>query len=216
MSSIAGSSGGWRQVLLVCGVLAPLLYLATDRIAGTVFRGYDFSTQSISDLSASGSPVRTLVLLLTLAATALAVAFSLGVCQSGGILGRIVALLILGNALFGLVAMTFFPTQLGVRPAFATPGVILMFLSVLCSVVAMLFGATAYAGWMRVVSIGVPISYVLLALLRYVTAGSADAVNLIGTQERTMGYSYLVWMMILAVHLLLSTGALSRPANASY
>jgi len=215
MSSIADNSGGWPQVLLVCGVLAPLLHLAIDRIAGTVFRGYDFSAQSISDLTASGSPVRTMVLMLTFAATALAVAFSLGVWQAAGILGRIVALLILGNALFALVAMGFFPTQLGVRPAFATPGVILMFLGVLCSVLAMLFGAAAFGGWMRVVSIGIPISYVLLALLRYATAGSADAVTLIGTQERTMGYSYLIWMVILAVHLLLSTGALTRLTNAS-
>jgi hypothetical protein len=147
---------------------------------------------------------------LTLAASALMVAFGIGVWRAAGpeILPRIVAVLILGNAAAGLVAMLFFPNQLGVRPIFGSPGVLLMFASVLSFVLAMAFGAAAFHGWMRLVSIAIPVSYVLLAVLRFATAASSKAGSevLIGTQERTMAYSFLVWVVLLAIyHLLLES-----------
>jgi hypothetical protein len=204
MGQVTSNIEGWRQVLLLCGTIAPPLHLATDRLAGILFKGYDFSAQSISDLSASGSPVRLLVVLLTSMATVTTAAFAMGVWELGSRTGlaRVVAALIVGHALLGLVAIVLFPTKLGERPAFGSPGVILMFLSVLCFVLAMVLGAAAFSGWMRVVSIVIPAAYVLLAVVRYATAGSAETVSLIGTQERTMAYSFLVWMFALAVHLL--------------
>jgi hypothetical protein len=213
--TVGGDSGSWLTALLVCGALAPLLQVAADRIAGAAFRGYDFSAQSMSDLGAVGSPVRLLVILLTFAATVLVVAFTVGAWQSGALLARVVAVLIAGNALLSLIALAFFPNTLDVRPAFGTPGVVLMFLGVLCAVLAMLVGAFAFDGWMRWISIGIPASYVVLALVRYATAGSANTVTMIGAQERTMAYTFLLWMFALAVHLLLSTGALNRLAGAS-
>jgi hypothetical protein len=215
MRMVGANSVGWQNVLLVCGVIAPLLHFAIDRTAGVRFKGYDFSAQSMSDLSAVGSAVRPLVLLLTTAATVLVVAFAIGVWSSGTLSAKVVAALIMGNALFSLVAVAFFPYTLGERPAFGTPGVLLMFIGVLCSVLAMLVGAVAFGGWMRWISIGVPVAYVVLALVRYATAGSAQTVTMIGAQERTMAYTYLLWMLALAVYLLLSTGALDRLTSTS-
>lgn len=134
------------------------------------------------------------------------VAFGVGVWQVTGptILPRIVAVLILGNAIAGLVATLFFPNQFGVRPEFGTPGVLLMFISILCFVLAMVFGALAFQGWMRILSIVIPAAYILLAILRFATAPSfaAEATVLIGTQERTMSYRYLVWVIALAIYFL--------------
>ncbi len=62
----------------------------------------------------------------------------------------------------------------------------------------------AFRGWLRGVSIAIPAAYVLLAALRFAAAPPAgDAAALIGAQERTMAYSYLLWVMALAIHLLL-------------
>ncbi len=195
-----------NQFLLSCGILAPLLYLGTDVLAGRALNGYSFSAQSISELSASGSPTRPLVIALTLAASACLVAFGVGVWRVAGqqaVLPRIVAGLIIGNAVAGLVATLFFPNRFGVRPSFATPGVLLMFLSVLCFVLAMVFAAAAFHGWMRILSIAIPAAYILLAILRFATASSSaeGAVPLIGVQERTMVYSFLTWVIILSIHL---------------
>jgi hypothetical protein len=119
------------------------------------------------------------------------------------ILPRIVAGLILGNVIAGLIATLFFPNQFGVRPEFGTIGVLLMFVSVLCSVLAMVFGTAAFRGWMRILSIAIPMAYVLLAIMRFATAASSnhgDAV-LIGAQERTMAYSFMLWVIALAIYL---------------
>jgi hypothetical protein len=206
-----------QKVLLFCGILAALIYLATDLLAGKLLKGYSFSAQSMGELGAAGSPVRPLVIVLTLAASALMIAFGFGVWQvvEPAILPRIVAVLILGNAAAGLVAMLFFPNQFGVRPVFGSPGVLLMFVSVLSFVLAMAFGAAAFHGWMRIISIAIPAAYVLLAVLRFATAASSNIRPevLIGTQERTMAYSFLAWVALLAIYLLLLARQAGEAAN---
>jgi hypothetical protein len=198
-----------QKILLSCGILVPLLYVGTDLLAGKLLQGYSFSAQSMSELGAAGSPVRLLVVALTLVASAFMLAFGVGVWRAAGlaILPSIVAGLILGNALAGLVAMLFFPNRFGVRPEFATPTVLLMFLGVLCFVLAMVFGAVSFHGWMRILSIFIPVAYILLAILRFATAASSGAGGrvMIGAQERTMSYSFLFWTMALAIYLLLQS-----------
>ena len=195
-----------NKMLLSFGILAPLVYLGMDLLAGKLLKGYNFSVQSMSDLSAVGSSTRPLVIALTLVASAFMIAFGVGIWQVVGpaILPRIVAGLIIGNAVAGLTATLFFPNHFGVRPAFGTPGVLLMFLSVLCFVLAMVFCAAAFHGWMRILSIAIPAGYILLAVFRFATAATstAGAAGLIGTQERTMAYSFLAWVMALAIYLL--------------
>ena len=195
-----------QKVLLTCGILAALLSLGTDLLAGILIKGYSFSVQSMSELGAAGSPTRPVVIALTLLTSVLMIAFGVGVWRAAGpaVLPRIVAGLIMGNALAGLIATLFFPNRFGVRPEFGTPGVLLMFLSVLCFVLAMLFGAAAFGGWMRILSIAIPAGYILLAVLRFATAASSAAgtAGLIGTQERTMAYSFLAWVAALAFYLL--------------
>lgn len=190
------------KIFLSCGIIASLLYLGMDLLSGKLLKGYSFSAQSISDLGADGSPTRPHVIILTLVASSVMIAFAAGVWVTAGtaISQRLVAIMILGNTVAGLFATLFFPNRFGVRPEFGTPGVLLMFVSVLCSVLAMVLGGVAFHGWMRVLSIAIPSAYILLALLRFATAaGTAVA---IGAQERTMAYSYLLWIVALAVYLM--------------
>jgi hypothetical protein len=196
----------FQVILLSCGIFAPLVYFGTDLLAGKMNKDYSFSAQSMSELGAAGSPTRSLVVALTLAASVLMIAFGIGVWQAAGpaILARIVAGLILGNAAAGLAATLFFPNHFGVRPEFGTPGVLLMFFSVLCFVLAMVLGAVAFHGWMRILSIAIPAAYLLLAIVRFATAAPSGGISavLIGAQERTMAYSFLLWTLCLAIYLL--------------
>jgi len=199
-----------QKVLLSCGILAALLYLGTDRLAGKLLKGYSFTTQSISELSAAGSPTRSLVVWLTLAASVFMIVFGIGVWQAAGqeILRRVVGGLVIGNVVAGLVATVFFPTRFGVRPIFGSVGVITMFLSVVSFVLAMVFGAVAFRGWFRIFSIAIPVTYILLAVVRFATASTSsagDAASAVGAQERTMSYSFLLWVIVLSVYLLLSS-----------
>jgi hypothetical protein len=207
MDTSVGLPNMLQKILLSCGIIAPLIYLGTDLLAGKLLKGYSFASQSMSEVGAAGSPTRSLFVVLSLVASAFMIAFGVGVWRAmePAILPRIVAGLIIGNAVAGLIATLFFPNRFGVRPEFGTPGVLLMFLSVVCFVLAMVFGAVAFHGWMRALSIAIPVAYVLLAILRFATAASSasGATGLIGTQERTMAYSFLVWVMALAIYLLI-------------
>ena len=195
-----------QSSLLLCGFLGPLLQLVMDRLAGRKIVGYDFSAHSMSELGALGSPVRSTVVAVSVVATVLMVTFSVGVWQSAGsgVAPRAVAVLIAANALLALLATLAFPPRFGVRPVFASPGVLIMALSVLCLVLAMIAGAFAFDGWLRVLSVGIPVGWLALGALRFAIAARSateDAV-MVGAQERTMEYSYLIWVMALALYLL--------------
>lgn len=196
-----------QKILLYCGIIAPLLYLGTDWLAGKLLKGYSFAAHSISELSATGSPTRSLVVLLTLAASMFMIVFGVGVWQAAdqALLPRVVGGLVIGNAVAGFIAILFFPNRFGERPIFGSAGVIVMFLGVVFFVLAMVLGAVAFSGWFRIFSIAIPVAYVLLAVLRFTTAATSSAretVSLVGAQERTMAYSFLLWVMVLAVYLL--------------
>lgn len=205
-----------EQVLLFCGILAPVVYLTTDRLAGKLLSGYSFTTHSMSELSAAGASTRSLAVWLNFMAAVLMISFGAGIWRMGcqALLPRIVGGLVIANAVLGFIGIFFFPTRFGERPEFFTPGVITMFLSVVCFVLAMCFGAAAYTGWLRILSISIPVSYVLLARLRFASAASSHPggdISLIGAQERTMAYSFLFWIIALAVYLLLSMRSAASP-----
>lgn len=196
-----------QKILITSGMLAPLLYLGTDRLVGSLIKGYSFSAQSMSDLSAVGSPQRMLAAVLTIGACTFMTAFGLGVWLASDqlLLVRVVSVFIIGNAIFGLIATLFFPTHYGVRPNFISAGVLIMFASVLFFILAMVIGAVAINGWFRIFSIAIPVAYILLAILRFVTAkngSTGNTVSLIGTQERTMSYSYLLWVLVFSIYLM--------------
>ncbi len=67
------------KFFLFCGILAPLLYVTTDILAAMVWEGYSYTAQTISETFAIVAPTRPLVLLRSLAYSALMIAFGLGV-----------------------------------------------------------------------------------------------------------------------------------------
>ena len=57
--SAAATRTEWAQrILLLCGILAPLVHLGTDGLAGRILRGYSRAAQSLSELSAAGNGAR--------------------------------------------------------------------------------------------------------------------------------------------------------------
>jgi hypothetical protein len=64
-----------RKILLVCGILSSLLYVAMNVIAAILYEGYSSASQTVSELSAIGAPTRPLWLLLGIPYTLLATAF---------------------------------------------------------------------------------------------------------------------------------------------
>jgi hypothetical protein len=49
-----------RKILLVCGILSSLLYVAMNVLVAMEWEGYSSVSQTISELSAIGAPTRSL------------------------------------------------------------------------------------------------------------------------------------------------------------
>jgi len=211
MDSTARGCGWVQRALPYCGAIASLLYFGMDRLAGRVMPGYDFMSQSMSDLSAVGTSARPLVVSINMLATMLIIAFGIGIgvwrMADRAFLPRATAGLVIGQALAGLSMIVFFPTQFGERPDASSTSVVIGALGVMLLVLAIGFGAAAFRGWFRVLSIGILLTYALLAFLRFATVARSPveaAVSLVGAQERTMFYIFLLWVLALTVYCLRS------------
>ena len=68
-----------RKALLVCGIVASLLYLAMNVLIPMQWEGYNSASQVISELSAIDAPTRSLWVPLGIAYTVLMLAFGGGV-----------------------------------------------------------------------------------------------------------------------------------------
>src|SRR5215216_6947117 len=73
-----------RKVLLGCGILSSLLYVAANILGSRRWRDYSLTSQTVSELSAIGAPSRPLVIPLLTAHGALVIPFGLGVWESAG------------------------------------------------------------------------------------------------------------------------------------
>jgi hypothetical protein len=201
-----------RKVLLVCGILSSLLYVATLVLAPMRWEDYSSTSQTVSELFAIGAPSRPLVVPHFLAYDVLVIATGLGVWGSAG---RKRALRVVGGLLvaYGVVGLAgpFFPIHL--REILAAGkgtltdtmhGIITMVL-VLFMLLAIGFGAAAFGKWFRLYSVAT----ILMLVVGGVLAGldqPRPAANLptpwMGVTERINIGVFLLWAVVLAVALL--------------
>ena len=90
-----------RKILLVCGVVSSVLYVVVDVLGSLGYPGYRLTEQQFSELTASGSPVRPLMIALNVIPyTLLVAAFAVGVWVSAPHkrAGPITAAMLLGYA----------------------------------------------------------------------------------------------------------------------
>jgi hypothetical protein len=204
-----------RNVLLICGILSPLLFVATDILAGTLYAGYSFTSQAISELFAIGAPTSGLVVPLFTVYDVLLVAFALGVWVSAGRNRalRVMALMIVGNAVNGLVLWNFFPMHMrSAEVTFTdTMHVTLAGVGIIFVLLALGFGAAAYRNWFRFYSIGTILILLLTGVVAFLCAPQLAAnqpTPWVGLTERISTYVYELWQVVLAIVLL-------RAANGS-
>jgi hypothetical protein len=103
-----------RKILLGCGIVSSVLYVATDVLRTLRYPGYRYTEQQFSELMAVGSPVRPLMIALNgIPYGLLVAAFAVGLCTSAGPkrAGRITGAMLLGYALTGMVTGVIFPMK---------------------------------------------------------------------------------------------------------
>ncbi|MFI5386072.1 MAG: DUF998 domain-containing protein [Fimbriimonadales bacterium] len=196
--------------MLLCGILSPLLYVAMNVIAASLYEGYNSASQTISELSAIGAPTRTLWVGLGVLYTLLLAAFGWGVWRSAGqkVALRVVAGLMIAQAVIG----PFWP-PMHQRVVLAAGGKTMtdtmhITFTVVWGLLAMLtigFGATAFGRRFRLYSIATFAMLVGFGVWTGFDSPRMEA-NLptpwIGVAERINAGAYLLWVIVLAIALL--------------
>lgn len=198
-----------RKLLLVCGILASLLYVATDMLAAIRWEGYSYTAQTISETFAIGAPTRPLVLLRGLGYSVLVITFGLGVwgSASGKRPLRVAAGLLVGIAVVDLVAPFVAPMHLrgAERTLTDTMHIVLASVDVLFILLIIGFGASAFGKRFRLYSIGTILVVVVFGTLAGLD-GPRIAANLptpwVGVTERISVFSYMLWLVVLGIGLL--------------
>jgi hypothetical protein len=211
-----------RKVLLLCGLLASLLYVSATILGATQWNDYDWTTRSVSELFALDAPSRPLVATAFLVYGVLMIAFGVGVWLSAGRQRslRLLGGLLIAYALVGLPGPLFFSMHTMVRgggaQGMASSDVLHIILTaalVLLILVSIGVGATAFGAPFRLYSIGTLLVVLVFGALAGVQGGQM-AVNLptpwLGVEERLNIFGYMLWVVALAIGLLRAQGASAR------
>jgi hypothetical protein len=202
-----------QKVLLTCGILSVLLYIITTIVGAMAWDGYNPVSQAVSELFAIEAPSRSLVVPLLMGYAILVYAFGAGVWMSAGSMRalRISALLIIGKEVFGPAATVFFPMHLrGSEGTISdTLHLVLTIIGVfLCMFPAMGFGAAAFGKRFRVFTIATILVFLVSNIYTFsqVSRVAADMPTpYAGVTERILIFTYMLWIVVLAVKLLRSS-----------
>lgn len=201
------------RALLACGIAYPVVYIAAnDVVAASRVEGYSRMEQAISELSATGAPMRRFLVAMLPVFTALTVGFGLGVRYAAE--GRR-ALRMTGGVLVasGVTGVAWLPFPMSSREEIArgastagdTGHVVLS--GVTLAEVLALFGAgsTAFGTRFRVFSLASATIVLASGALTSVEAARLSAgepTPRLGLYERLMLGPWLLWMAVLAAILL--------------
>lgn len=203
----------FREILLFCGILSTLLYVAMLIFVPMQYEDYSSASYTISELSAIGSPTRPLWVPLGIVYTFLIAAFGWGIRISANQNRK---LHIAGNLLFayGIVGIGWTFAPMHQREVLAAGGgtltdtmhlFVMSPISTLFMLVSMGFAAAAFGKWFRFYSIMTILLLILFGSLTGLDAPKVQA-NLptpwLGVIERIMLGVFLVWVVVLAIILL--------------
>jgi hypothetical protein len=210
-----------RRFLLYCGVIASLLYIAMNIFTPFLYEGYNWITQTVSELSAVDAPTRPLWAVLGTVYTLLIAAFGWGVLKSAGLRRslRMVGILLIINGLFGL---TWPPMHQ--REVLAAGGgtftdtwhIVLSVITVLLMFLAIGFGAAAFGKGFRIYSIATLLVFIVFGVLTFSEAPNINknlATPFIGLWERINIAAFMVWLLVFANILLRKRKPSLSPAN---
>ena len=194
------------KILLVCGILSSLLYVAMNIFVPMQFEGYSYASQTVSELSAIGAPTRPIWVWLGLMYTVLVVAFGLGVWGSAG---RNRPLRVVGGLMIvsGVVGLFWPPMHLRGSEFTLTDTMHIVFTIVtnLLMLLAIGFGAAAFGARFRLYSIATIVLLLVFGALTGVDApavGANEPTPWIGVWERINIGVYMLWVVVLATALL--------------
>ena len=201
-----------NMLFLLCGILAPLIYVGSDIIAASLWQGYSYTAQSVSELRALGAPTRPFLIPVLIFYSMLEIAFGSGILRTSE---QKRALHIAGVLLICLgvidMAAPCFPMHLREnlsetgRTLTDTMHIIITGVTVFLIMLIIGFGGHAIGGWFRTYSYATIVILLLCGAWASLEVSRIEA-NLptpwVGVKERINIYGYMLWLAVLAIVLL--------------
>ncbi|MBR0599343.1 DUF998 domain-containing protein [Sinanaerobacter chloroacetimidivorans] len=194
-----------QKILFICGILSSLLYVSTDILAAMQWEGYSYTSQAVSELMAVGAPTRPFVATLFSIYDILVIAFGIGICLADSRKrARFTGILLIGSGIVGLATLLFFPMHLRGAEKTLSDVIHAIFtgVTVLLILFSVGFGTALYGKRFRLYSIVTILVIILFGALAGME-GPKVAAQLptpwLGIMERINIYSYLLWVLVLAV-----------------
>lgn len=199
-----------RKTLLICGLLASLLYIGADILAAMVWEEYSYVSHSASELMAVEAPTRPLLYVLFLVYNGLMIAFGLGIWRinSQKPATRITGALIIVYGLQGFAGLHFPMHSRGVEAAMTTTDfmhIVFTIVTVLLILLFIGFGAFTHGKrflWYSIATLFVILLFGILGGLQGPRVAEGLPTPWLGIIERVNIYAAILWIMALAlVHL---------------
>lgn len=195
------------KILLICGIVSSLLCVVTDIFAGMQYEGYDFTSQAVSELFAIGAPTSHLVVPLFTLFDVLLVAFAWGIWLSAdrNRVLRVMSLMVIGNAIIGLMLWNFFPMHMRGAESTFTDTMHVILASNPFVLLSVGLGVFAFRNWFRYYSIFTILLLIVPATFVFLNApqvATNQPTPWLGLAERISIYSVLLWYSVLAIILL--------------
>lgn len=206
------------ELLLACGILSPLLFVARNVFVPRLFDGYRLASQTVSELSAIGAPTRPLWVWLGTVYCLLFAAFGWGVWKSAGLNRplRVAGSLMVAN---GVVSLFWPPMHLRGQELTLTDTMHIIWTIVtgLLMMLAVGFAAAAFGKRFRLYSSATLMIFFVFGALTGME-GPRVAANLptpwIGVWERIIIAAQMLWIAVLAVTLLRNQAVWQRTTYA--
>jgi hypothetical protein len=209
-----------RRYLLICGLLAPLVYVGAVILGGLLRPGYSHVAHTISELIAAGAPNTTLLNPLFTLYDILLAAFGVGLLltvrahpeQRGARSGSLGAFALIVSGLLGVLMNLFFPQDPGGPPVTLTgtvhvvlAGVLSLgtMLAILCTGLWLRQAPGSRAYW----------CYSLASLAAIFISGGLGAAAIatsspyLGLVERVTIGAFIQWVFVMALKLAAPTAA---------
>lgn len=200
----------WTRFLLTCGILSSVFYIAINVVVPPRFPGYDWMSQTVSELSAIGAPTRSLWVPLGIVYVLLVGAFGVGILRAARDHRR---LHLLGGLMVVYAVLNVYWPPMHLREVIAGGGATLSDtlhlvwggVALVFMLVMMWMGGHAFGRGFRIytwLTIGL---FLVMGFLTGRVAPGIDAgtpTPMLGVWERVNIGAHMVWVAVLAVLLL--------------
>jgi hypothetical protein len=195
------------NTLLLSGLVASLLYIITDILAGNFYPGYNFNSQAVSELFAIGAPTAMFVVILFSICSILYLCLSLGIfyyAKNNNLL-RFLSFMVFANAINCLILWNFFPMHMRDEGKTFTDTMHTILAINPFILISIVIGSIYFKKWFRVYSIVTLTVLVCMAIISFSFVNplvNHKPTPGMGLTERIAQYAHQTWHAVLGIYLI--------------